>query len=165
MSQAAYKAMFGFLRSALSGDSSSREVEVPFVGFEVIPLLGPEGAPLEFDWRAVDVKILAGLRAMTFTDASLKAISKAALRDLWGRLFGLLRADFNRVESLRGRILVTKAELFSGLMALQGALPPAVPGENDVLPCPEPPKPTRKRDALAAGLPEDAGVDKGPLVP
>ena len=157
--------MFGFLRSALSGDSSSREVEVPFVGFEVIPLLGPEGAPLEFDWRAVDVKILAGLRAMTFTDASLKAISKAALRDLWGRLFGLLRADFSRVESLRGRILVTKAELFSGLMALQGALPPEVPEEKDVLPCPEPPKPTRKRYALVAGFPEDAGADKGPLVP
>ena len=107
----------------------------------------------------------ATLRAMTFTDASLKAISKAALRDLWGRLFGLLRADFSRVESLRGRILVTKAELFSGLMALQGALPPEVPEEKDVLPCPEPPKPTRKRDVLVAGFPEDAGADKGPLVP
>ncbi len=65
----------------------------------------------------MDVKSITGLRAMTFTDASLKAISKAALR-----FFGLLRADFGRVESVRGRILVNKAELFSGLLALQGVL-------------------------------------------
>jgi hypothetical protein len=36
MSQATYKAMFGFLRSALSGASSSGEADAPFLGFEVI---------------------------------------------------------------------------------------------------------------------------------
>jgi hypothetical protein len=111
MSQAAYKAMFGFLCSILSGESSSEVVGAPFVGFEVIPLLNASKEPLAFHWQSMDLKIIAGLRAMAFTDASLKAISKAALRDLWGRLFGLLRADFDKVESLRGRILVTKAEL------------------------------------------------------
>ena len=161
MSQAAYKAMFGFLTSALSGSVSSSQANGPFTGFEAISLLGASEEPVEFAWRSVDLKIIAGLRAMTFTDSSLKAISKAALRDLWGRLFGLLRADFDRVTGLRGRILQTKAELFSGLLALQGTLPPVTEAEKEVLPRSEPLKPTRKRDAAAAGLLDDAGEDKG----